>query len=77
VATRIAVLTPRQRQIIRLLATGLSDSEIAERLGIAPRTVRAHCDALRVKLGVEKRRQLLFAYREITGNDPFAASDLE
>ena len=44
--------------------------EVSERLGISPRTVKAHCDVLRQKLGVRRRRQLPIAYRSLTGDDP-------
>jgi len=33
--------------------------------------VKAHCDTLRQKLGVERRRQIPGAYYRLTGNDPF------
>jgi DNA-binding CsgD family transcriptional regulator len=52
----------------------MTDVEIAERLGISPRTVRMHCDALRVRLGVPHRRQIPYAYRRILGADPFASA---
>jgi ATP/maltotriose-dependent transcriptional regulator MalT len=65
-------VTPRQRQIVGLLAAGYSNEEIGFELGISGRTVRAHCDALRSKLGVPHRRQIPFAYRSLTGTDPLA-----
>ena len=34
--------------------------------------MKAHCDVLRVKLGVPRRRQLPLAYRLLTGDDPLA-----
>src|SRR6476660_9927299 len=46
------VLTPRQRQVVELIAAGCSNEEVGERLGISPRTAKAHCDVLRQKLGV-------------------------
>ena len=65
-------ITPRQRQVIELIAEGLSNDELGHQLGISPRTVKAHCDVLRVKLGVPRRRQLPLAYRLLTGDDPLA-----
>jgi DNA-binding NarL/FixJ family response regulator len=65
-------ITPRQRDVIVLIAAGLSNHEVSERLGISPRTVKAHCDVLRQKLGVSRRRQLPIAYRNLTGDDPLA-----
>jgi DNA-binding NarL/FixJ family response regulator len=62
--------TERQRQVVRLIASGCSNVEIAERLGVSPRTAKAHSDVLRTKLGVSRRRQIPAAYREVTGEDP-------
>jgi DNA-binding NarL/FixJ family response regulator len=62
--------TERQRQVVRLIAAGCSNVEIAERLGVSPRTAKAHSDVLRSKLGVSRRRQIPAAYRELTGEDP-------
>jgi DNA-binding CsgD family transcriptional regulator len=66
------VLTPRQRQVVELIAAGCSNEEVGERLGISPRTAKAHCDVLRQKLGVSRRRQIPFAFRERTGEDPLS-----
>lgn len=65
-------LTERQRQVVQLIAVGCSNEEVGERLGISPRTVKAHCDVLRQKLGVPRRRQIPAAYRALTGEDPLA-----
>lgn len=62
--------TERQRQVVKLIAAGCSNIEIAERLGVSPRTAKAHSDVLRTKLGVSRRRQIPAAYREVTGEDP-------
>ena len=67
-------ITDRQREVIVLIAAGCSNDEVSERLGISPRTVKAHCDVLRQKLGVRRRRQLPIAYRTLTGDDPLAQS---
>jgi DNA-binding CsgD family transcriptional regulator len=67
-------ITDRQREVIVLIAAGCSNDEVSERLGISPRTVKAHCDVLRQKLGVRRRRQLPIAYRTLTGDDPLAES---
>ena len=64
--------TERQRQVVELIAAGCSNDEIGRRLGLSPRTAKAHSDALRRKLGVAKRRQIPAAYRLITGEDPLA-----
>ena len=64
-------ITDRQRQIVALIAAGCSNQEVGRHLGISARTVKAHCDTLRRKLGVERRRQIPGAYYRLTGNDPF------
>ena len=63
------VITERQREVVTLIAAGCSNEE-----GISPRTVKAHCDVLRQKLGVARRRQIPLAYRSLTGDDPLAES---
>jgi ATP/maltotriose-dependent transcriptional regulator MalT len=70
----IPSITDRQRQVIELIAAGCSNDEVGERLGISPRTAKAHSDALRQKLGVRRRRQIPVAYRALTGEDPLASS---
>ena len=62
--------TARQRQVVELIAAGCSNEEIGNRLGLSPRTAKAHCDALRRKLGVPRRRYIPAAYRLVTGQDP-------
>ena len=61
------VLSERQRQVARALERGLSTQEIAAELGIAARTVKAHCDSLRRTLGVPKRRLIVPAFRQLEG----------
>lgn len=67
-------ITQRQLQVIELIAAGCSNEEVGERLGISPRTAKAHCDVLRQKLGVARRRQIPVAYRLLTGQDPLSRS---
>jgi len=64
--------TNRQVQVVELIAAGCSNDEIGLRLGLSPRTAKAHSDALRRKLGVTKRRQIPAAYRLLTGEDPLS-----
>jgi LuxR family maltose regulon positive regulatory protein len=65
-------LTQRQRQVVELIALGCSNEEVGERLGISARTAKAHCDVLRQKLGVPRRRQIPAAFKTLTGEDPLA-----
>ena len=67
-------ITDRQREVIALIAAGCSNDEVGQRLGISPRTAKAHCDVLRQKLGVPRRRLIPAAYRRLTGDDPLAQS---
>ena len=67
-------ITERQREVVELIAAGLSNDEVGVRLGISPRTAKAHCDVLRQKLGVSRRRQIPIAYRLLTGEDPLLQS---
>ena len=68
------MITDRQREVIELIAQGMSNDELSHALGITPRTAKAHCDVLRQKLGVKRRRQIPLAYRLLTGDDPLARS---
>lgn len=54
-------LTRRQREVLALIARGLSDDEIADGLHIAPDTLRRHRCDLRTRLGVHADRDLLLA----------------
>ena len=65
-------LTERQRQVVELIALGCSNDEVAARLGISARTAKAHCDVLRQKLGVPRRRQIPAAFKTLTGQDPLS-----
>jgi DNA-binding NarL/FixJ family response regulator len=52
-------LTAREREVLLLLADGLSNKSIARRLQISPRTVESHRLALRRKLGVDSAAEML------------------
>ena len=61
---RLAGLTPREREMVALVATGLSNQEIAERMFLSPFTVRAHVQRAMTKLDARDRAQLVvIAYR--------------
>ena len=66
-----APLTDRQREVVALIAAGCSNDEVGRSLGISSRTAKAHSDALRMKLGVARRRQIPAAFRLLTGEDPY------
>jgi len=57
-------LTPRQREVLQLVAEGKTNAEIAARLHISPRTVENHRSALIQKLGFQNQAELiLYAIR--------------
>jgi len=50
-----AGLTAREVEVLRLVAQGLSDTQVAAQLIISPRTVNAHLTSVYSKLGVDSR----------------------
>src|SRR3954447_4243685 len=52
------VFRPRELDVLRLVADGLTDDEIAAQLSISARTVQAHLAAVRNKTGVRRRAEL-------------------
>ena len=59
VPARLAVLTERERQVLALVAAGLSNDEIAERFVVSPHTVKTHVNRAMTKLGAHDRAQLV------------------
>jgi len=59
-------LTPRQIEILHLVRDGLSNSEIADRLGLTPGTVKVHLSAIYRSIGVRNRTA---AARALNGNE--------
>jgi DNA-binding NarL/FixJ family response regulator len=59
----LGVLTEREREVMVLVAGGLSNDEVAARLAISPATAKTHVSRAMVKLGARDRAQLVvFAY---------------
>jgi len=56
-ARSVGLLTPRQLAILRLVAAGQSNQQIADSLGITERTVKFHVTAIFNKLGADNRAQ--------------------
>ena len=54
-----ASLSPREREVLTLIAEGMSNAQIAERLSISEKTVRNHVSNLFDKLGVWTRAQAI------------------
>jgi len=58
-------LTPREREVVALLAEGLSNAELAARLYISPKTAAVHVSNILAKLGMSSRAEVAaFAARE-------------
>ncbi|MEO0962191.1 MAG: response regulator transcription factor [Pseudomonadota bacterium] len=60
-------LTPRQQQVLALLARGLSNKEIAIEIGIEAGTVKVYLNAIFKTLGVNNRTQAALVARQATG----------
>jgi two-component system, NarL family, nitrate/nitrite response regulator NarL len=58
-ARKISTLTEREREVITLIAEGLKNRQIAERLFISPTTVTHHLSSIYSKLGVSDRLELV------------------
>jgi len=66
-AGRVASLTPREREILDLLAEGLANQDIARSLRLAERTVKTHVSSVLAKLGVTSRTQAALLARDLSG----------
>ncbi len=60
----VARLTDREADVLRLMATGLSNHEMSERLGVGPQTVKTHVAAVLTKTGSRDRTQAVIAAYE-------------
>jgi DNA-binding NarL/FixJ family response regulator len=62
---RAATLTVREREVVRMIASGLRNRDIGERLSISENTVKVHLHNIYEKLGVEGRMELLLLAQEL------------
>ncbi|MEU8686500.1 response regulator transcription factor [Streptomyces sp. NPDC048611] len=59
-----ARLSERERAVLRLMTAGMTNAEIADRLGVGPATVKTHVAGVLAKLGVRDRTQAVIAAYE-------------
>lgn len=69
-AARLAALSPQQLRVLGLVADGHLNKQIADRLGIQERTVKAHMSAIFERLGVGNRTQAGVLLRSLDISDP-------
>jgi RNA polymerase sigma factor (sigma-70 family) len=65
VEAQLERLTPREKEVLRLMAEGMPSREIASRLGISYTTVRTHIRSLGSKLGVHSKLEAIVKAREL------------
>lgn len=63
--SHLEILTPRESEVLKCLAEGLSNVQIAERLFISERTVKTHIANIFRKLGFTKRLDAALYYRQL------------
>jgi DNA-binding CsgD family transcriptional regulator len=69
---RSAALTPRQQEILALVASGLSTPDVAARLGITPGTVKTHLTSIYKLIGARNRVQATRYYLDHLAPPPKA-----
>ena len=69
-AARLASLSPQQFRVLTLVAEGLLNKQIADRLDVQERTVKAHLSAIFERLRVRNRTQASVVLRELELADP-------
>jgi RNA polymerase sigma factor (sigma-70 family) len=63
--SQLESLTPREKEVLRMMADGTSSRDIASRLGISYTTVRTHIRSLGAKLGVHSKLEAIVKAREL------------
>ena len=62
-------LTTREEEVLRLIASGLTNPQIAERLSLSQSTVKTHVAEIKRKLGLATRADVISAYYRATGGE--------
>lgn len=65
IETQLERLTPREKEVLRMMAEGTSSRDIAKKLGISYTTVRTHIRSLGSKLGVHSKLEAIVKAREL------------
>jgi two-component system response regulator DesR len=65
IAAMMATLSPQQRRVLELLASGRRVAEVGDQLGVAHGTVRSHVKALRAKLGARNQLEAVAMWHQI------------
>jgi DNA-binding CsgD family transcriptional regulator len=65
IEAQLQSLTPREREVLALMAAGLSSRAVAAKLGISYTTVRTHIRSLGGKLGVHSKLEAIVKAREM------------
>ncbi|WP_165494912.1 LuxR C-terminal-related transcriptional regulator [Actinomadura roseirufa] len=64
-ASAVSMLSDRERRVLELVSSGLSDAEVSAQLHVSTATVRSHMHHITAKLGMSGRTQVVaFAYRQ-------------
>ena len=61
---RLSHLTPREREVLALIAKGLSNKAISQKLGVSEKTTKTHVSNLLAKLEAKSRTQLALIAKE-------------
>ncbi len=64
-AADVLGLTAREREVLTLLASGLTNKEMAQRMGVSPNTIKTHLAHVFEKLGANRRTEALARARDL------------
>jgi DNA-binding CsgD family transcriptional regulator len=70
VPRRIALLTPREREVLKLLASGSTNRAVASELVVSQDTVKSHVSGILRKLGASSRAEAVARYLELVALEP-------